>query len=511
MSRRRIIVVTIGIMFGLFMASMEVTVVATAMPTIVGQLGGLAIYSWVFTAYMLASTTTGPIFGKLADIYGRRLTYTVAMALFLLGSLLSGWAQSMPQLIIYRTIQGIGAGGLMPLAFTMIGDMFTAAQRAKMQGLFSGVWGVSSVVGPLLGGFLVDQASWRWIFFINLLPGFLAGALIWWAWHDEPRPATAPRKPIDYAGAGLLTGGVVLLLLGLFELQNPTGWLMLVVAGILLAALVWVELRAADPILPLALFKDKLFTIACTQGLFSGWALFGSIAFVPLFVQSVLGTSATAAGATLTPLILGWVTASILGGRIVLGINYRIMVILGMGLLTAGTFMLSQVSETTSQLGLAIYLTIMGVGMGLSIPVFLIAVQTSVSRRMMGTATSTLQFSRSIGGALGTNVMGLVFSMALASALLAAGLDPAGISVDSLLEPLPGDASAAALTASLGTLLSGAMRRTFFVAFIAALLALVSTFLTPGGQITQLKAKQAPDLPAEPEVQPASGVGSSAS
>jgi EmrB/QacA subfamily drug resistance transporter len=512
MSRRRIIVVTMGLMFGLFMASMEVTVVATAMPTIVSQLGGLAIYSWVFTAYMLASTTTVPIFGKLADLYGRRPIYTASMLFFLVGSLLSGWAQTMPQLIVFRTIQGIGAGGLMPLAFTMIGDMFTAAQRAKMQGLFSGVWGVSSVVGPLLGGFLVDQVSWHWIFFINIPLGILAGALIWWAWHDEPRPATATRKPIDYAGATLLTAGVVILLLGLFEIRNPIGWLMLIASVLLLAGLVWVERRAADPILPLDLFKDKLFTIACSQGVLSGWALFGSIAFVPLFVQSVLKTSATAAGATLTPMILGWVTASILGGRIVLRVNYRIMVIAGTGLLTLGTFMLSQVSESTSQFALTVYLTMMGVGMGLSIPVFLIAVQTSVSRQGLGTATSTLQFSRSIGGAMGTNVMGLVFSLALASALLAAGMDPATVSVESLLDPPPGDTSAAALANSLSGLLAGAMRSTFFVGFIAALLGLVSVLFTPGGQITQLKSRQqAADLSAEPEAQSASGVGSSAS
>jgi EmrB/QacA subfamily drug resistance transporter len=511
MSRRRIIVVTIGIMFGLFMASMEVTVVATATPTIVSQLGGLAIYSWVFTAYMLASTTTVPIFGKLADLYGRRPIYMVSMLFFLVGSLLSGWAQTMPQLIAFRTIQGIGAGGLMPLAFTMIGDMFTAAQRAKMQGVFSGVWGVSSVVGPLLGGFLVDQVSWRWIFFINIPPGILAGALIWWAWHDEPQPATVTRKPIDYAGAALLTAGVVVLLLGLFEIRNLTGWLMLVASALLLASLAWVERRAADPILPLDLFKDKLFNIACGQGALSGWALFGSIAFVPLFVQSVLKTSATAAGATLTPMILGWVTASILGGRIVLRVNYRIMVIVGTGLLTLGTFMLSQISETTSQFVLTLYLTLMGVGMGLSIPVFLIAVQTSVSRRVLGTATSTLQFSRSIGGAMGTNVMGLVFSLALASALMAAGLDPATVSVESLLDPPPGDTSTA-LATSLSGLLAGAMRSTFFVGFIAALLGLVSVLFTPGGQITQLKSRQqTSDLSAEAEAQSASGVGSSAS
>src|SRR5215475_5147651 len=198
MSRQRVILVTAGIMLSLLMASMEATVVATAMPTIVSHLGGLAIYSWVFSAFMLASTTTMPIFGKLSDLYGRRPVYTAAMALFLVGSFLCGKAQSMPQLIAFRVVQGLGAGGLVPLAFILIGDMFTLEQRAKMQGLFSGVWGVSAVVGPLLGGFLVDQISWRWVFYINVVPGLLAAALVAFAWRDQIHGHGRPV--VDYAG-----------------------------------------------------------------------------------------------------------------------------------------------------------------------------------------------------------------------------------------------------------------------------------------------------------------------
>ena len=372
MTRKRVTIVTIGIMFGLFMASMELTVVATAMPTIVGQLGGMAIYSWVFTAYMLASTTTVPLYGKLADLYGRRPVYMAAMALFLLGSLFSGWAQTMPQLVAARAMQGIGSGGLLPLAFTMIGDMFTAEERAKMQGLFSGVWGISSVVGPLLGGFLVDQLSWRWVFLVNLIPGVIAAAFVWWGWQDEPHSASESKVSIDYAGAGLLTVSVVVLLLGLFDLGGPTGWLLLALAGLLFVTLAWVERRAVDPILPLALFKDRLFAVACSHALLSGWALFGSIAFVPLFVQLVLGTSATAAGATLTPMILGWVTASIIGGRLVLRLPYWLLANLGSGFLAIGAFFLSQVDSQTIRPELLIYLAMMGIGMGLAVPIFLI-------------------------------------------------------------------------------------------------------------------------------------------
>ncbi|HEY5902054.1 MAG TPA: MFS transporter, partial [Anaerolineales bacterium] len=300
MSRNRILLVTIGIMLSLFMASMESTVVATAMPTIVGQLGGLEHYSWVFSAFMLASTTTVPLYGKLSDLYGRRVLYVVAMALFLAGSVLSGMAQSMTGLVAARSLQGIGAGGIMPLAFILIGEMFTLRERARMQGFFSGVWGVSSIVGPLLGGFLVDQLSWRWVFYINVLPGLLAAGLVAFAWRDQKH--THEKPSVDYAGAALLTLSVVALLLGLVQLGSGESWLLILLAVVLFAALMWVENRAADPVLPLRLFRDRLFATSVFHGVLTGWAMFGSISCIPLFVQSVLGTSATQAGITITPM-----------------------------------------------------------------------------------------------------------------------------------------------------------------------------------------------------------------
>src|SRR5512138_3685602 len=232
MSRNRILLVTAGIMLSLFLASMESTVVATAIPTIVGQLGGLEHYSWVFSAYMLTSTTTVPLYGKLSDLYGRRKLYVGAMALFLLGSILSGQAHSMTQLILSRGLQGVGAGGIMPLAFILIGEMFTLEQRAKMQGLFSGVWGVSSIAGPLLGGFLVDQYSWRWVFYINIPFGLLAAGLVGLAWRDQIRVHGKPV--VDYAGAALLTTGVVALLLGLtMPLGSANSWALIATAFLL--------------------------------------------------------------------------------------------------------------------------------------------------------------------------------------------------------------------------------------------------------------------------------------
>src|SRR6185436_726634 len=365
MSRNRIILVTAGIMLSLFLASMESTVVATAMPTIVGQLGGLEHYSWVFSAFMLASTTAVPLYGKLSDIYGRRKLYVSAMALFLIGSVWCGLANSMTQLIFARALQGIGAGGIMPLAFILIGAMFSLEQRARMQGLFSGVWGVSSIFGPLLGGFIVDQFSWNWIFYINVIPGLIAGGLVAFGWRDQAR--SHERPAIDYAGAALLTASVVMLLLGLMESGTYT-WILIAGAVFLFIVLIWVERRAAVPILPLQLFRDGLFATATAHGILTGWALFGSISFIPLFVQAVLGTSATQAGITITPMLLGWVTASIIGTRLMLTIGYRKLGLIGTATFTVGAFLMSTAGMTTSQISLMIFVALMGIGMGLSIP-----------------------------------------------------------------------------------------------------------------------------------------------
>jgi EmrB/QacA subfamily drug resistance transporter len=477
MSRNRTILVTAGIMLSLFLASMESTVVATAMPTIVGQLGGLEHYSWVFSAFMLASTTAVPLYGKLSDIYGRRKLYVSAMALFLIGSVWCGWANNMTQLIFARALQGIGAGGIMPLAFILIGEMFTLEQRAKMQGLFSGVWGVSSIIGPLLGGFFVDQLSWRWIFYINVVPGLLAAALVAFAWRDQAR--SHERPAVDYAGAALLTVSVVMLLLGLMG-SGISSWVLIAAALVLFILLLWVERRAADPVLPLSLFRDGLFSTATAHGILTGWALFGSVSFIPLFVQAVLGTSATQAGITITPMLLGWVTASIVGTRLMLTIGYRKLGLIGTAAFTIGAFLMSTAGMNTSQISLMIFVALMGIGMGLSIPSFLIAVQTSVERRQLGTATSTLQFSRSIGGTLGVSVMGAALSARLATNLSASGLDPD--LVRQLLDPLPGSQVVIAEGARIA--MADAIHLVFIIAFVAAALAMVTVFFTPHKELT---------------------------
>jgi len=482
MSRQRTILTTIGIMLGLFMASMEATVIATAMPTIVSQLGGLAIYSWAFSAYMLTSTTTVPIYGKLSDIYGRRPLFAVAMILFLIGSVLCGFAQTMGQLVAFRALQGIGAGGIIPLVFIIVGDIFSFEERAKMQGLFSGVWGVSSVVGPLLGGFLVDQISWHWVFFVNVIPGIIALIMVWVAMQDH-HVDKAVKPTVDYAGAILLSATVVSLLLGLFDMGTPVGWALLGLTGLFLVALIIVERRAADPILPLALFRQRLFASATGHGLLSGWAMFGSLSFVPLFVQAVLGTNATDAGSTLMPMLLGWVIASIIGSRALLYINYRIIVLVGTALLVVGALLMTQAGAEMARWQVMVNLGFMGVGMGLSISPLLIAVQSSVRKRDLGTATSTLQFSRNIGGTIGVSVMGAVLASRLATSLTAAGVDPTTVSLDSLIDPVASSSSNAAFDHTLQFALGGAIQGVFIIAFIAAILALIASFFIPGGRI----------------------------
>ncbi len=480
MTGTRLYIITLAMILSLFLASMEATVVATAMPTIVTQLGGLEIYAWVFSAYMLASTTMVPIFGKLSDIYGRRRIYLISVVIFLVGSALCAQAQTMLQLVLFRAVQGLGAGGIQPLAFTIIGDIFTFEQRAKMQGYFSSVWGISSIIGPVFGGFLVEQATWHWVFLINLPFGLFAATLMILAWHD-----VNPRSPgqVDYLGGAVLSAAIIALMLALFELRAGTtanvgiSILLLGIAIVLFATLWAVERRAANPILPLALFRERLFATSVGHGFLAGFALFGSTSFLPLFAQAVLGVSATGAGATLTPQILAWVCASIVGSRLLLRFNYRSLALLGMSVLVASFAMLTMVNATTPLWALYIVVGLGGMGMGFSIPSFLIAVQTTVARQSLGTATATVQFSRSIGGAVGTSVMGVLLTARLVSTLAGLGLDH-----ESLGTLLEGNASVVML-AQLRDAVALAVQTIFIAALLAAMLGWIVTWFAPRARI----------------------------
>ncbi len=420
MSSKRRWAVTVGVMTGMFIAALEATVVGTAMPTVISSLGGLNHYSWVFSAYLITSTVTVPVWGKLSDIYGRRLLYQIGIGVFLLGTLLSGFSGSMTQLIIFRAIQGLGAGALVPLGMTIIGDIFTLEERAKMQAYFSGVWGISSVIGPIVGGFLTDQLSWRWVFFINLPIGVIAALIMGFALKE---PKAVERPKIDYAGATLLMAGISLLMLAMVEsstveaLFAPRNLLIFSIAVVLLLAFIIVEKRAADPIIPFALFRNRMVSVSISAGFLAGVAMFGAISFIPLFAQGALGASATEAGSLLTPLMLSWITMSIIGGRLILKTGFRSITIIGFVVLTVGFVFLAQFQTDTPRVWLYVDLVLIGMGLGLTMLTLLIAVQQAVERSKLGVATSLNQFSRAIGGAFGVAIMGAVLTSGLASEL----------------------------------------------------------------------------------------------
>jgi EmrB/QacA subfamily drug resistance transporter len=457
LSRRGL--VTLGILTGTFLAAIEATIVATAMPTVVAQFGGLAHYSWVFSGYMLTSTVTMPLWGNLSDLYGRRPFYLASVGLFLAGSALSGASQSMAQLIAFRAVQGVGAGGLLPLGMTLLGDMYTLEERARTQALFSGVWGLASILGPLVGGYVTEALSWRWVFYLNLPFGAVAALLVGSALVDRHR---SDRPQIDYAGALLLMLSVGALMLALGQTGAPDAVLTgsqiaglgLVAAAGTLAFLVN-ERRVAQPLIPANLFSDRLVRATTLSGFWTGVAMFGTLSFVPLFAQSAMGGTATEAGRALSPLLLGWVGMSIVTGRLIPRLGPRPLILTGLSLLMAGFVSLATVHQGTTWTVLYATLGVMGMGMGLTMLSLLLALQNSVPRAHLGIATSVAQFSRSIGGAIGVSVMG---------AIVAASL------------PVGGEAVPASM--------ASALHRAFLSGALFALFALATAFRIPGDGLT---------------------------
>ncbi len=495
MSSARRWAVTAGVMTGMFLAALEATVVGTAMPTVIASLGGLSHYSWVFSAYLITSTVTVPVWGKLSDLYGRRIFYQLGIGIFLLGSVLSGMSASMTQLIAFRAIQGLGAGALVPLGMTIIGDIFTVTERARMQAFFSGVWGLSSVIGPVVGGFITDQLSWRWVFYINLPVG-LAAALIMGLALKEPKPTGRPT--IDYAGAAVLIAAITLLMLGLVagesgmsSLVEPRNLALFAGAATLSALFVFIERRAADPVVPFELFRNRVVAVSVGAGFLAGVAMFGAISFVPLFAQGALGATATEAGSLLTPLMLSWVSMSIIGGRLLLRVGYKPTTLVGFVLLTLGFVLLSNFQTTTPRFWLYLDLVLIGAGLGLTMLTLLIAVQQSVQRAQLGVATSLNQFSRSIGGAVGVAVMGVVLSAGLSTHLQAvaqrgdAGLTPEAATrlaanPNALIDPQAQAQLPPGVLNALRGSLASAIHNVFWVGTVLAALALLVSFLLPG-------------------------------
>jgi EmrB/QacA subfamily drug resistance transporter len=461
--------VTAAVMAGMFLSAIDTTAVATAMPRIVESLGGLTLYSWVFSIYMLASTATVPLFGYLSDLYGRKRLYLLGVFLFVGGSVLCSASTNMGQLILFRGIQGIGAGALMPITYAIVGDIYDLEERAKMQAFFSGVWGVSSVVGPLVGGLITDLWSWRAIFFMNLPIGVVAAVLIV-VYLKENVPGKQGGG-IDMLALASLTAGVAALLVGLQLGGRTYAWLSPQIIGLLMfsaagiAVFLLRDLRSDRPVLHPSLMSDRIFQVASGAGVFGGAALFGLAAYVPLYVQGVHAGSATLSGASLTPMTFGWVAGSIVAGRLLLMVGYRPTATWGLAAFIGGTLMIAGSTASPSLTLLMAGMAVSGIGLGLSMTCFLIAVQNSAPPGLMGTATASVPFTRSIGGAIGVAAMG---------AVLLHSLGPEGLALS------------ASGAASVAGPLSAAMFRVFLMASAFAAAALAIGVLLPRGRAQDL-------------------------
>ncbi|WP_323121162.1 MDR family MFS transporter [Burkholderia alba] len=421
----------------MLLSALDQTIVSTALPTIVGELGGLEQLSWVVTAYLLASTVVLPLYGKLGDLYGRKIVLQVAIALFLAGSALCGLAQDMTQLIVLRALQGLGGGGLMVITMAAIGDLIPPDQRGRYQGMFGGVYGLATVIGPLLGGFLVQHLSWRWIFYINLPLGALSLVVIGAAF----RPRTAHvRHRIDYLGAGFLATALTCVILftsqggAILPWSSPQLWFTLALGLVAVAGFVYEERLAAEPIIPLMLFRHRTFVLCSLIGFVVGISLFGSVTFIPLYLQVVKGSTPTQAGIQLLPMMGGMLVTSVASGRLITRLGkYRLFPIAGTALAGVAMLLLSTLSLTTPLSTMYLYMALLGFGLGMVMPVIVLAVQNAVEFRHMGVATSGTTLFRSIGGSLGVAAFGALFSNGLHARLTA--LLPPGAALPASLGP----------------------------------------------------------------------------
>lgn len=487
--------IILAVDLGVLLAALDSTIVGTAMPTVIASLGGLDIYSWVFSAYLLTYTISMPIFGKLSDLYGRKGFYLLGIGIFLLGSALCGLSRSMEQLIAFRALQGIGGGGLFAIALTIFGDIFPPVERGRMQGYLSAVWGFSSLVGPLSGGFIVDHLGWRWVFYVNLPIGLLATTMIIVGYHE---PVVERGRPsIDYLGAATLSAGIASLLFGTLLVGRGHAWssqevLSFVAASaFLLLLFLYVEAHTSEPLLPLAIFKNRTFSVTSICSFLAGMGMFGAVTFLPLFVQGVIGGSATNAGVVLTPMSLGWVTGSTGGGRLVNRLGYRQLGVTGMGLMTAGFFLLSRQGSQSALGSVIIDGLIIGLGMGFITITIITAVQNRTEAAHRGIATSSVLFFRMIGATVGVAVLGTVLSSQLESNLRVTANPGPGVqgapvtmvrSIDPriLLTPIGRSTLAPEALALMREGLARSLRLVFLLGFgIAAAGALASAFLPP--------------------------------
>ncbi|CRK80813.1 MDR family MFS transporter [Neobacillus massiliamazoniensis] len=406
-------IILIGLIIAMFFSALDGTIVGTAMPKIVGDLGGLSMMTWLTTAYLLTSTTVVPIAGKLADLLGRKTVYVAGLIIFMAASALCGMANNMTELIIYRGIQGIGGGIMMPMAMIVIGDLFTGKERAKFQGVFGAIYGLASVIGPQIGGWIVDSLNWKWVFYINLPVGILATIFI--AIGLQGRKNTGPIY-FDITGMFTMIVGVVSLLLALsfggkdyaWDSWQILGLFALAVIG--LVSFVIVETKAKEPILPMYLFKNRTFLFLNLVGFFMTIGMFGAITFVPFFMQGILGVSATQSGTIMTPMMISMIITSIIGGQVVYKVGIKPQIMTGMLIMAGGLFLLTTVDMGTSKLVATSYMAVIGLGLGLVMPTITLALQETFSKQELSVVTSSNQFFRSIGGTFGITILGAVMN-----------------------------------------------------------------------------------------------------
>ena len=505
---RRILVILMALMLGMFLAALDQTIVATALPTIAADLHGLNHLSWVVTAYLITSTISLPLWGKFGDLWGRKGFFQLSVVIFLAGSALSGLSQNMFELIVFRSIQGLGAGGLMVGSQAIIGDVIPPRQRGRYMGYFGAVFGLSSVLGPLAGGWLTQHASWRWIFYINVPIGAIALVVIAAVLHV---PAHRLSHKIDWWGTSLLSAGVVGLILLTTWGGSQYAWRSATIIGlgvaslVLLAVFVFVETRATEPIVPMGLFRNRTFSAASAVGFVIGFTMFGSIVYLPLYLQVVHGSSPTRSGLELLPMVTGMLITFIISGRLVSRTGrYKIFPIVGTAIVAIGMIALSHLGPTSSFPTAALYMFIIGFGMGLVMQVLVVAVQNSVPHEQLGTATATATFFRSIGGAFGVALFGSVFNSQLLSQLRAhatakemAMLGGGSISANPVqINNLPPAAHLVVIDA-----FSSALQRVFLVAAPIAVLAFALTWLMKEIPLrTHAHVTASTDGESEPEV-----------
>ncbi|SCE65331.1 drug resistance transporter, EmrB/QacA subfamily [Micromonospora purpureochromogenes] len=501
LNARQIRLLMFGLMTGMLLAALDQTIVGTALPTIVGELGGINHYSWVVTAYLLASTASTPLYGKMADLYGRRPVFLFSIGTFLLGSLLAGLSQDMTQLIVTRGIQGLGAGGLMTLAFTIISDVVSPRERGRYQGLFGAVFGLSSVAGPLVGGYFAET-NWRWIFYINVPLAILAIVVCYHVMRLIPFERR--EHAIDWLGAGLLVAGVSALLLALSWGGNEYAWdsgviIGLFVAGAVLGLLFVVqEARVAEPILPLRLFRSPTFALANSAGFVLGLVMFGSIIFIPLYLQIVKGASPTRSGLLMLPMMAGIIVTSVLTGRAMSRIGrYKWFPVVGSVVLLAGMLLFTRLEVETSLWVAFGFMVVIGVGLGLCMQSLILAVQNAVDVRDLGAGTSSATFFRSLGGSFGVAILGAVLSSRLTAqladrlpaaiaqlppeqraAVVASGGADISINDPATILALPGPVRAAIQAAFVESL-----DMVFLTAGLIAILAVLVTLALPDDQL----------------------------